>query len=317
MAWNIWPQRLPNLCISHWKGDHAIKFISTLLVATDLSAPSRFATARAASIASASKARLELLHVIENRGMAALRDLFGDAVTSVTARLEEDFRAELAGLAAEICEPLGLSVGQHLRHGKVLDEITDLGDALDASLVVLGAHGAGFVRQILVGTTAERLLRRALRPLLVVRRPVESVYRRVLVAVDFSPGSLTAVKYARAVAPDATLTLFHAFEIPFEGRLRAASVEESLLDHYRAQARQQAMQGLHRLADEAGLTTDSYQVIVTHGTPGFRVMDAAGQVSADLIVMCKHGVSMTNELLLGSVTRYVLTETDRDVLVVR
>lgn len=288
-----------------------------LLVATDLSAPSRVAAARAAMIARDNAARLELLHVIENRGLPQLRDLFGEASAALTERLESDIRAELDVLAADISEPLGISAGQHLRSGKVLEEICNMADAMDTSLMVLGAHGAGFIRQILLGTTAERLLRRALRPLLVVRRPATEAYQKVIVAVDFSTGSHTAIQFARAVAPQASLTLFHAFEIPFESRLRFAAEEESVLDQHRLKARQHATGEVNRIAAAAGLDVGDYHSLIAHGNAGLRLVEAEQQLGADLIVVCKHGVSMTDELLLGSVTQHVLAEASCDVLVVR
>ena len=291
--------------------------LHTLLAATDLSQSARQAVIRAAMIAQDSGASLALLHVIENRGLPQLRDLFGEASSALTERLENDIRTELDMLAAEIGEPLGISVGQHLRSGNVLEEICNVADAMDTSLMVLGAHGAGFIRQILLGITAERLLRRALRPLLVVRRPATAAYRQVIVAVDFSAGSHTAIQFARAVAPQASLTLFHAFEIPFESRLRFAAVEESVLDQHRLKARQHATGEVNHVAAAAGLDAGDYHSLIAHGNAGLRLVEAERQLGADLIVVCKHGVSMTDELLLGSVTRHVLAEASCDVLVVR
>lgn len=291
--------------------------LHSLLVATDLSAPARLAALRAAQIARDAGARLELLHVIETRGLPQLRELFGEASEALSSRLESGFRSELDELAASVGEPMGISAGQHLRSGKVLDEICSVADAMDTSLLVLGAHGAGFIRQFLLGTTAERLLRRALRPLLVVRKPCSQAYQRVLVAVDFSAGSMQAIRSARALAPTAQITLFHAFEIPFESKLRFAEVEESVLDQYRSRARQKATHDLNRIAGNAGLDTHDHYTLIAHGTPAAHLLKAAQDLDADLIVVCKHGISMSDELLLGSVTRQVLAEASCDVLVVR
>lgn len=291
--------------------------LHSLLVATDFSPSARLAALRAAQIAQAHQARLELLHVIETRGLPQLRELFGEASENLSSRLEETFRQELDALAAEIGEPLQLSAGQHLRSGKVLDEICNLADALDPGLLVLGAHGAGFIRQLLLGTTAERLLRRALRPLLVVRRPALAPYRHVLVAVDFSAGSISSIHFARALAPQTRLTLFHAFEIPFESKLRFAEVDESVLDQQRSRARQRASLALNQIAADAGLDAGDHYTLIAHGNPAARLLETARQLEADLIVVCKHGVSMSDELLLGSVTRQVLAEADCDVLVMR
>lgn len=291
--------------------------LNSLLVATDFSTPARLAAQRAARICQDTGAQLDLLHVIENRGLPQLRELFGEASEALSIRLESNFRDELDELAASVGEPMGISAAQHLRSGKVLDEICTMADGMDASLLVLGAHGAGFIRQILLGTTAERLLRRALRPLLVVRKPADAPYQRVLVAIDFSAGSTRAIHFARALVPRARLTLFHAFEIPFESKLRFAEVEESVLDQHRSRARQQATLELNQAAAKAGLLADDHYTLIAHGNPAARLLETARQLDADLIVVCKHGHSMSDELLLGSVTRQALAEAVCDVLVVR
>lgn len=292
--------------------------LHSLLVATDFSPQAGMATGRAARIARQHKARLELLHIIETRGLAQLQELFGQQSSQLVDRLETRFRTELENVATNIAEPLGVSAGLHLRSGKVLDEVCTVADGLDASLLVLGAHGTGSLRELLLGSTAERLLRRALRPLLLVRRPATTDYQRVLVGIDFSSGSRTALRFARALAPDIELSLFHAFEIPFESKLRFAEVEESVLDHHRARARQSANAELQQFAKDAGLDPmHDYHCLVPHGNAATRLLEAARHLKADLIVVCKHGISVSDELLLGSVTRQVLSEAECDVLVVR
>ena len=74
------------------------------------------------------------------------------------------------------------------------------------------------LRDLILGTTAERLLRTCKRPVLVVKRPPEAPYEHVVVPVDFSL-SAPALTMARQIAPNARITIIHAFRVPFEGRL--------------------------------------------------------------------------------------------------
>jgi nucleotide-binding universal stress UspA family protein len=102
-------------------------------------------------------------------------------------------------------------------------------EVLDADLVILGARGESFLRHTLLGSTAARLLRKSSRhPVLVVKQPPHEAYRSVLIAVDFSPVSLQAIRMAKQVAPGADLVLLHAFELPYEGKLTFAGVDEQL-----------------------------------------------------------------------------------------
>ena len=61
---------------------------------------------------------------------------------------------------------------------------------------------------------------------------------------------------------------------------------------------------------------DRVSPIIKHGGPVLTILDQAQALHADLIVMGKRGGTELNELLLGSFTKHVLYETDRDLLLV-
>ncbi|HRC39711.1 MAG TPA: universal stress protein, partial [Rubrivivax sp.] len=184
-----------------------------------------------------------------------------------------------------------------------------------ADLLVLGARGSGFLRRLVLGTTAERLLRRTTRPLLVVRQTAHEPYRRVLVALDFSPWSAQALRLARRAAPHARLVLLSAFQVPFEEKLRFAGVDAATLDHYRAQARALATQRLYAAAHDAGLKPGHWDARIVEGDASQRILEHEQESDCDLVVVGKHGQSAAEELLLGSVTKHVLDEGSADVLV--
>lgn len=288
--------------------------LRTLLVATDLSAPSRHAAQRAALLAQQAGARLELAHVLERGALDELRRLFDDDGEAAQGRVREQAREALSLLAAEIGEPLGVSAGQHLLEGAVLESIGAQADLLDAALLIVGAHGSGFMRHWLLGATAERLLRITRRPILVVRQVPRETYRSVIVAVDFSAWSLRAIRLAQAVAPRARLILLHAYDVPFEGKMRLAGVDDDMIKRYVAKAHQEAFLRLKQSAREAGIPA-SWQPQVIHGDAATVILQQEEEEGADLIVLGKHGTGMVEELLLGSVTKHVLTEARCDTLV--
>ncbi len=287
--------------------------LHTLLAATDLSAPSRHAVQRSAMLARETGARLELVHVLEKSALNELKRLFGEDSQALQERIRSQAREGLSQMAADVGEPLGVTAGQHLVEGAVLERISGEADRLDASLLVVGVRGAGFMRHWLLGATAERLLRKTRRPILVVKQPPHEAYRRLLVSVDFSPWSQGAVRLAQAIAPEAELALMHAFEVPFEGKLRFAGVEEDLIRHHRDTARQEALVRLKKAAADASLA--NWRPVVKHGDAAPRILEQEVEQGADLIVLGKHGAGMVEELLLGSVTKHVLSQARCDVLV--
>lgn len=290
--------------------------IRSVLAATDLSGPARHAVARAAAIAGHSGARLGVQHVVSSGALEALRQLFAGSSGDLQQRLLDKAREELHALAAELCPAHGTSADIHLSAGPVLAEITAHADARDADLLVLGARGASLVRDLMIGSTTERVLRKSTRPLLVVRQTTPEAYRRVLIPVDFSPRSLRAIRMGRALAPRAELVLLHAFELPFEGRLRAAGVNrEELADLY-SQAQLEAETRMDALVAGAGLASGAMKAVLVQGEASLHILDQARLHDCELIVIGKRGLGLFEELLLGSVTRHVLARAHLDVLVI-
>lgn len=288
----------------------------TILAATDLSAAARLACERAVRLASACDARLELQHVVNTGALDSLRLLFASQPDDLQQRLLDEAREELRSLLAELHDGLGGSANLHLGIGNVVNEITRQADALDADLLVLGAHGSSLVRDLIVGSTTERVLRRTGRPLLVVRRPAPRGYRQVLIPVDFSARSLKAIEVARRLAPKAALVLLHTFEVPFEGRLRHAGVSEQELAALRASAQHEGETRMAELIARAGLPAAALHSLVLYGDPSVQILEHERLQGSELIVIGKRGQNSLEDLLLGSVTKHILCQAQSDVLVI-
>jgi CPA2 family monovalent cation:H+ antiporter-2 len=169
---------------------------------------------------------------------------------------------------------------------------------------------------MVIGSTASRLLRKSRCPVLVVKNPCRGPYQRVLLPMDFSPGSALTIRLVRELAPQADLVLLHVFDVPFEGMLQYAGVSQDIIHQYRIEARERALQQLREMAAEQGLAAGDYTPLVEHGDAVALITGHQQRLGCDLVVMGKHGTHVTEELLLGSVTKRVLSEGDADVLVV-
>ncbi|MOA43186.1 Universal stress protein family protein [compost metagenome] len=66
----------------------------------------------------------------------------------------------------------------------------------------------------------------------------------------------------------------------------------------------------------AGLQDDAVQQVVVHGEPSVHILDQEQLQGCELIVIGKRGLGMLEELLLGSVTKHILTQARGDVLVI-
>jgi nucleotide-binding universal stress UspA family protein len=285
-----------------------------ILAATDFSAPARQAADRAARLAHETDAPLSLMHVLSGGALNELRQWLGVG-HALEQQLQDHAAQQLQQLADELQATRHVPVRMVRASGTPIDEIVREADALQAALLVLGARGEGFLRRMVLGSTSERLLRRTRRPLLVVRQTPHEAYRRVLLALDFSPWSVHAVAAARRVAPHAHFVLLNAFQVPFEGKLRFAGVDAATIEHYRQRARADANQRVRALAQGAGLRSGQWEPCVVEGDASMCIVEQEAQHGCDLVVLGKHGQSVTEDLLLGSVTKHVLAEGSADVLV--
>lgn len=288
--------------------------LGPILVATDLSAHARHATDRAARLAHETGAPLSLLHVLPGAALQELRQWLGTG-HDMAQRLRDEAQLRLDEHAGQLRARHHVQARTACAEGSPLDEIRREAESLDAGLLVLGARGAGVLRRLVLGSTAERLLRRSARPVLVVRQMPHEPYRRVLVAVDFSDWTAHSLALARRVAPHAHLLLFHAFQVPFEEKLRFAGVDGATIDRYRVQARADATRRVHALAAAAHLKLRDWSACVVEGDASQRLVEQEQEQDCDLVVLGKHGQSATEDLLLGSVTQHVLAEGGGDVLV--
>lgn len=286
-----------------------------IVVATDLSAPARHAARRAAMLAQGIGAPLSLVHVLTGSALADLRRGLAGAEDALRA-LEAGARTQLQALADDLARHHGVAVQQHVLQGHPVELVARLANEQGALLIVTGIRGAGFARGVVIGSTAERIGKRAACPVLMARQLPHEPYRRVLVPVDFSAWSLGAIELARCVAPGAQLVLMHAVEVPFEGRMRLAGVPDDALRRYRDTARAEAQQRLTQLAVEAGLRADEYCTSTPgDADPWMLIAREESEQDCDLVVIGRHGRHALEELMLGSTTRMVAAEGSADLLI--
>ncbi|GIX03617.1 MAG: universal stress protein [Planctomycetaceae bacterium] len=136
-------------------------------------------------------------------------------------------------------------------------------------------------------------------------------FRTILVPVDFSPVSETALEVAHALARDhqGRMVLLHVAIPPAPAHEVYVPPEE--LTRLAQQAREQLEHWAHKYLD---VPTDTR---VMAGEPGPAIVSLAGELSADLIVMGTHGRTGLMRLLMGSVAEWVLRHAPCPVLTVR
>ena len=140
--------------------------------------------------------------------------------------------------------------------------------------------------------------------------------QRILCPTDFSDASAHATEHAVAIARwyGARITMLHVY--PTVRRPPTLPVPDGGAAHGPTAADLEALgdQTAAAVAANAGVTV---QVSVAAGDPVSAIVEQAGTMPADLIVMGTHGAGGFQHLILGSVTEKVLRKAPCPVLTVR
>lgn len=248
---------------------------------------------------------LALVHVVAFEAVAFndLPGLGGVRYDQLLEALQEEGQRYLSRQAEALTET-GYRVETQAITGVPLDAIIDAAtSAGDGAAIAMASHGRSGASRWLLGSVAERVLRAAPCPLLLVH-PTEDdppPPSRILVAIDGSHRALAIVPHA------AELARRHAAAVELLAVIEAgdqawADRAEGYLDEASAAFAEQGVE-----TSKALRTGEAESVIVEHAK-------ASG---AGLIALATHGRTGLSRLLLGSVTESVLRHTGVPMLIVR
>jgi nucleotide-binding universal stress UspA family protein len=141
-----------------------------ILLCTDFSENSVPARILAVEYAKAFGAELAVLHVINSRlvGYPDFASRFPEEFTAVMDHIHDGVREELE-LIGNDCKHEIEKVKVYSRTGSPADEIVQFSKEQSADLIVMGTHGWTGARHLIVGSTAENVVRHAECPVLTVR----------------------------------------------------------------------------------------------------------------------------------------------------
>jgi nucleotide-binding universal stress UspA family protein len=291
--------------------------IKTILIATDFSEGAAKAEHRAAMLARQhAPATLELLNVKEATQSDVLAQILNSTVETAIKTIAARTEQALQNRAALLEDNYGAECTYAVRFGMLASEVVSRGEEISADLIVAGAHGGNFFSKLLLGNTADKLAHLCKRPLLMVKNAPKHAYEHVLIPIDFSEDSRHAAKLAMQIAPQASITFLHAYEVWYEGALQYSSIAQEVIDDYRMRESERSRVALNQFIRDINAEDLPVKRVIRFGMPGAVIRNYAQAQRPDLIVMGKHGKSWLESLLLGSVTRDALDQTDSDILIV-
>jgi len=248
-----------------------------ILFATDFSAASDRASAYAKALALNFRSSVEIVHVFD----PSVVTTYVEAILGVPVKdrqrvmsdsleqTKKDFTA--SGIEARTALPEG-----RRPHAAVLK----LAKEHEIDLIVAGTHSRWGVERLVIGSTAEELIRNAACPVLTVgphaKQPAEGplVFRTIVYATDFSAEASKAAVYALSFAQDSGAHLYFCY---------VAGVESTPEDRKSMDVRFKA--DLKRMIPESSYEWCTPETVVEHGDAAEGILELADRVHADLIVL--------------------------------
>ena len=305
-------------------GKHVIK-IETLLVPIDFSPASMRMLDYAAAFAKRFNANVHLVHVYPP-DEAALVPGAGDLIRQTA---EELFNDQLLPVHRKQVRSF-LPQNYHVRSGIAYQEICELAREIQADLIVLATRGHTGLKRVLLGSTAERVVRMAPCPVIVIRqkkqksravsrptkgKPVEFDVRKILVPVDFSQCSLAGAMHAALIAKtlDATVCFIHVIYPPgpvLADRVTGEISRKTELERADARLNMEAFMKLDFLR---GIKCESE---IRTGYPIDEICSETSRPDIDLVISSTHGRTGLDHMLLGSVAEHVVRYAECPVMTV-
>lgn len=288
--------------------------IKTIVVALALEDDNPYIAQRAIQLANQHRAQLIGVHVTDSLPEQDIPLPPAVNAAVLNNSIHEHSRDQLRGLLSATDKPAIIQVEAGRPHEVIQRIATDC----DADLLIIGPGAATGLREKVFGSTADRLVRSAPCPVLVIRNRVNGPYAQIAVGVDFTEYASAAAYWAEQLAPDAKRELIHAFKVPhtFEQAMLKSGTSSVDIDLYR-QARVKAarQQIRNQLIDQGQLPADT-QLHVIHGDPGLALIGISQQQATDLVALGTQGANAVAQHVLGSVARKVLAGAQSDVLAV-
>ena len=289
----------------------------------DLSGTSARALAHAATLARWYGADLTVMHVHQML-LSPLMTVGPYAGPAMPAAFSDAERAQLDAALAHFVAAHALPDVRVrtalVEHVNVAAAILSHVDQVRADFVVIGTEGRSGLDRLLLGSVAERVLRKANCPVLTVpphalpAPPFQVSIREVLCPIDFSASGAVALQWAASwgAKAGARVTALHVVELGPEASDPPFAEYEALRDRLIRDARRTMESTIPDTIRELDRFDDQIAV----GRPATEILRVAEARSADLIVMGVRGRGAVDLAVFGSTTHQVVRRAACPVLAV-
>jgi nucleotide-binding universal stress UspA family protein len=286
-----------------------------MIVGHDLRTGGEAAFKSAMVLARRCGAAVRLVHVVEPHQFyqrISHPSASKNTLEEIVQKAGEKLLQELVASRKLVC----VRVEYEVRTGKPFVELLLARRAWQADLIIIG--GPSEQHGHFLGSTGERVVRKAMVPVLVARKSLNANAKRFLVPTDFSAGARKAAEEALALAESFggrifflhVLDLTPLYAYPYDDEISASLPILPLTP-------QDIEPDWNDFLSNLPLGNIPWENQTEEGRAAKTIVQHAEAIGADLIVMGTHGRSALEHMFLGAVTERVVRRAPCPILTVR
>ncbi|NBG88504.1 universal stress protein [Isachenkonia alkalipeptolytica] len=234
-------------------------------------------------------------------------DSAGSNAPSFQKQKKEALKADQRQLEKE-----GLKVKIDIKIGTPAKDIVKKGEEENVDLILIGSHGKGFIKRILLGSTTFDVIRLSKIPVLVEkykgvekdqnRTLIQNKFDKVLLPIDYSSHAMGVLEKVKGMKKIREILLVSAIEY--------SQTEEELTE-----ARDKLERHLGKIRMDLFNAGFASNYIIKEGTASNNILEVAENEAVNLVILSKRGEGRIKELLIGSTATTVITNSKAPVLI--
>jgi nucleotide-binding universal stress UspA family protein len=270
-----------------------------IIVPIDFSEHSEYALEAAANLAQKYGSELIVLHMLElsNAILTANGNSINEEAVFYLKLAEQKFDAFLDRPYLE-----GLKITPIVKHFKVWSEVNDVANEHHANLIVMGSHGASGVKEVLVGSNTEKVVRHADIPVLVIKHnPILLDFENGVFASDFTDEAITPYLNARKTFDKLGAKMHLVYVNSPDGNFRSSTEIDKRISLFlkKADGDLDNLENVHIVSDYS----------IEKG-----ILNFANTIGADLIAVATHGRKGLAHFFEGSISEDIANHSTLPVM---
>ena len=270
-----------------------------IIVPIDFSEHSEYALEAAANLAEKYGSELFVLHMLElsNAILTSNGNSINEEAVFYLKLAEQKFDAFLDKPYLE-----GIKVTPIVKHFKVFSEVNDVASEYDANLIVMGSHGASGVKEVLVGSNTEKVVRHSDIPVLVIKHnPILLDFENGVFASDFSDEAITPYINAKKTFDKLGVKMHLVYVNSPDGNFRSSMEIDKKVSLFLKKA-------------DGSLDNLSNVHIVCDYSIEKGILNYANVIGADLIAVATHGRKGLAHFFEGSISEDIANHSTLPVM---